>query len=641
MVVSSVSGQESPSLQLDMYTYNTTYRQDVCYRHDLFYNGTVELRDALSGFNLHVFVPVWDDFYFKLRTILDEEEQQQTTSSVEENAYSAPPTTNVVIDETNPGLIADVLDELSRRANFTWRNTFGYNVGPGPNKTWTELLQWSIEAYDISADEWFHTSERLKLGIGYPEGIVNVNIIMVDTKSDDMPTLNKENQFPNNIEYLWSWTKPFSTNVWLLIVITAFLSAVIYAILEKSASSSCENESRRPSDNVVADDAVATNIGDPLNTNDSKSSNPKRIIHWGSSLFGIILIFFQHVTIHPKTIPGKIMVCSIAFWSLVIVATYTANLASVFVIQNTPPSLINNIQDAIDNGLSMCLYEGIALQDYVTKYYPKGIYVPKDGPYGHFDSLLAGDGSCDLTLATVNAYNRASILKDVNKGCQLNRIGRVVHFQQGGFATKTDSGIKCTSLISDVINVHLLDMKFDGTLDKITEKYLANMQDITCTDDDSNNNDSGGVDEGILSLKEMSGVFVNHSIALLVAIVFGIIGSSSGKKKRKTSEVNKSTQQQNDVASNYTSSNTNNTIRGETFHSNETSSSYEVGGSRPQTSSSSTSLPKAIMNVAKKNDNMIKNSEELSQKLQIIAGKDKSISLLLSALSAKQTANGY
>ena len=47
------------------------------------------------------------------------------------------------------GLTAELMDELARRAKFTWRDSFGIFRDPG-NETWTDVLVWGIDTYDVS-----------------------------------------------------------------------------------------------------------------------------------------------------------------------------------------------------------------------------------------------------------------------------------------------------------------------------------------------------------------------------------------------------------------------------------------------------------------------------------------------------------
>lgn len=81
-----------------------------------------------------------------------------------------------------------LMDELANSAGFTWRDSYGAYPGPGEgsNHTWTELLLWMTENFDISVEWWAKTLERLKLGVNFPEGWYDCSYILVgvDTGSD-------------------------------------------------------------------------------------------------------------------------------------------------------------------------------------------------------------------------------------------------------------------------------------------------------------------------------------------------------------------------------------------------------------------------------------------------------------------------
>ena len=160
--------QEKPSLFLTPHDFNTSYRQNVCERHDLYYNGTIQLKDSIRGMQLNTLLRVGDSG------------RLDSTGA---------------LDETNPGLFVYVLDELASRAGFTWRDSFAITSGPDENHTWAELLEWSTDVYDLSAEYFTHTIDRYRRGIAFPEGLDNGYLIMVGLQPD--PEEKEEN--PNNL----------------------------------------------------------------------------------------------------------------------------------------------------------------------------------------------------------------------------------------------------------------------------------------------------------------------------------------------------------------------------------------------------------------------------------------------------------
>ena len=443
----TTTAQEIPTLNLPQNSLNVTHRQSVCDRHDKYYTGELELRDVLQGLELHTLQRA--GLYLNLD-----------------------PETGA-IDEEDPGLIADIMDELALRAGFTWRNSFGVTDGPAENRTWTDLLEWGVEAYDVSVDWWIHSSERLKVGIGFPAGFVDASYILISLDENDSDDGSSQLE-----KDLWSWTKPFSKNLWIAIALTVILTATIYAVLEAWETSSWE---------------------------------------FGSSFFGSILVTLQHFQLHPKSHGATLMGLSLAFWSLVVTATYTANLASFFVIQNAPESPIQTIDDAVSGQVPMCVWEGVALHDFVLKKYPKGIYIPTQNANGAFEGLR--EGKCGLALVSVNEWKQAEINKIVNPDCNMEWIGRVINFQEAGFAVKSDSGRMCTSVIQDVLNLHLVDMESDGKMALLQEKFLKKTQDIDCVSINAAENNEDDTESGQLTLTELAGPFVVHCLATVCAIL--------------------------------------------------------------------------------------------------------------------------
>lgn len=97
-------------------------RQDICGRYTRVLEGNLTMRDALRGLELRPILRVGKFFRYREDT---------------------------GIDALDPGIMALLLDELGRRAGFSWRNSFGVTYGPAPNTTFSDLLVWSVQNYDI------------------------------------------------------------------------------------------------------------------------------------------------------------------------------------------------------------------------------------------------------------------------------------------------------------------------------------------------------------------------------------------------------------------------------------------------------------------------------------------------------------
>lgn len=177
---------------------NGTFRQNVCDRHDRLFQagGGAELGDALRGMEIRPVINI--NQYFSL-------------------------TDEGAIDEDNPGIIADILDELASRGGFTWRNSFGVLEDPGEGRTWTEMLVWATGQYDVAVDWWMTTTERMELGVTYPEGWYDSSIILAGVEKN-------EGRSETN---LWAWLAPFDSTVWMLTLVTLIVSGLVFWGLER------------------------------------------------------------------------------------------------------------------------------------------------------------------------------------------------------------------------------------------------------------------------------------------------------------------------------------------------------------------------------------------------------------------------
>jgi hypothetical protein len=178
----------------------------------------------------------------------------------------------------------------------------------------------------------------------------------------------------------------------------------------------------------------------------------------------------------------------------------------------------------------MCISDGSAAHVFAQENYPKGIYVPSSA---EFDGLLNGD--CGLVFTYVNKWETVKIDKTGNGDCDLEWVGRTVGFNEAGFALKGDSGRLCTSLVQDVLNLHLVEMNRDGTMELLKKKFQQKLQDIDCEAIDA----AAGAakDSSQLSFKEMAGPFLVHSILTSMALVLAAVSVFFEPIKQKDPEL--------------------------------------------------------------------------------------------------------
>ena len=126
----------------------------------------------------------------------------------------------------------------------------------------------------------------------------------------------------------------------------------------------------------------------------------------------------------------------------------------------------------------------------------------------------------------------------MNGECNLLRVGRKFREIEAGFATKSDAGTKCTSLVRDVINNHMNRMRDEGFIERAWDEHRRKtIKTIQCID-----GATAGTKENVevLSVINLGGIFLFHYSFVIIAIVaaFAIKHFSSNKYDSKEYEEN-------------------------------------------------------------------------------------------------------
>lgn len=437
---------------------SVTHKSNVCGRQTELYAGNVTLGEALKGLNLSVVLPNYQTDANKPFFTLNDDG---------------------VIDPYNPGLYAIIMDELARRAQFSWRNSYGVvpplDSDTDGNKTWSDLLQWSVETFDIAANKWDRSIARLSRDIAFPEGWYDSSMIVVHI-DDSKGRVN-----------LWSIFAPLDWGVWLLLAITVALSGAAYWLLERLDTTA---DARRLED------------------------------HPGEAVYFTAIAFTGHFELRPQTLPARILTFSMTFIALIIAAVYTANLASFMVARQASPFTIDSIEQAVLLRAPICLQEKTNIDDYVSAKYPKAVLRRRENIDDVHKTLKSG--RCSIAVMSVSEYEQLTRSSQANEDCTLSWTGKVENIIPAGFATDVDSGIMCTSLIAHVLDLHLVEMKADGFIDREWEAYLERTGDHVCVDlslvmeDESENLYS-------LSVSDLAGIFIIHATLMGLAISLAVL----------------------------------------------------------------------------------------------------------------------
>lgn len=283
------------------------------------------------------------------------------------------------------------------------------------------------------------------------------------------------------------WLKPFDSAVWYLLLATVVASGFVYWLLEMIDPRSDKSRFRRPAKAVYLSFITFTGHFDD----------------------------FQ-----PNTTASQLFAVSLAFFALLSSSAYTANLASFLVVQGQPKVPLESVEQAVRQQLPLCVFAGAAPELAIRNAYPNAILVQHQTEREVFQGILDGDCAAAVTGKSVWDFYQGD--DDVNGECTLGWVGRTFRPMGSTFATKSDSGTKCTNLIWDVVNLHLSAMKSDGFVDEAWEQYLRQTATVDCMFQEAQKAQESA-EHGQLGLENMSGIFLCFYIAMGIAIVWAFI----------------------------------------------------------------------------------------------------------------------
>jgi len=153
---------------------------------------------------------------------------------------------------------------------------------------------------------------------------------------------------------LFTFLRPFTIDLWLAIIVSFFFVALVYGSIETQEYL------------LEAKEYVLVGMEDLQDPNSSNS-------WWrnlAQSLYLTVASFTCGGIFRPRSFTGKFFVLSWTFAVLVLVASYTANMASMLVISDTAETQVSSLEDAIDKRLPVCVYQGGAFDTYMKSSFP-------------------------------------------------------------------------------------------------------------------------------------------------------------------------------------------------------------------------------------------------------------------------------
>ena len=307
----------------------------LCDRIDPIRNGTLPREYALQGIHIQVGTGIWDERFLAWDSA--------------KAAYG--------------GLEVDLLDELARRARFSyslvmhnWTRIlnshsrpqcsssmlrFGEKDGCGLRTpgAWLDKLEESIVRFDlVTYGYWFITPKRMARGAFSPYGFLDAQYWAV---------VMQEGRPGIDFAEIFSFLTPFSAPVWFCFLALTVFTGLIYRFLEG-----------------------ARNVED---FPDGAQGCFKRRTYLQAmdSVFKASGHITAAASFAPKTWAGKILIMSWTWCIVLILAAYTANLASFLVVQAKNQAPFSSLAGAVLRSKKVCVADGSADQDWFRANFPR------------------------------------------------------------------------------------------------------------------------------------------------------------------------------------------------------------------------------------------------------------------------------
>ena len=94
------------------------------------------------------------------------------------------------------------------------------------NKTWTDMVMWSIDTYDVAAEWLIQLPRRIAKGASFPKGWYDASLIII-VRKDEETYVKKPGFDPFN------WSRTFSFDVWLYLIGILIVTAITLCFLEE------------------------------------------------------------------------------------------------------------------------------------------------------------------------------------------------------------------------------------------------------------------------------------------------------------------------------------------------------------------------------------------------------------------------
>lgn len=268
----------------------------------------------------------------------------------------------------------------------------------------------------------------------------------------------------------WAWTRPFTWQLWLALGLTSICLPLVIFILE------------------------VLSIKRRVSLRDSARG-------YHESLWRTLWVLIQGETMAVTNLAARVTVIILAFSSLILSASYTANLAAFLTLKSY--GSLNRIEDL--QGTAVSTVEAYQPR-FASRYGIKTLLANITGP----DSIIAeaGDVLSGQLIGWLHDTEVAQYYVATWPGCELRLLDqRVEPFEYGlAFSPFVDSSIV------DAFSLSILRLIEDGTIPQIGDTFL--LSDSPCLNPEDNESEIAQ-----LSFGQVYGLWVLLAAGVLVGLV--------------------------------------------------------------------------------------------------------------------------
>lgn len=383
------------------------------------------------------------------------------------------------------GFEIDVLDELAAVGNFTYDI---YLINSSEVSNWSTFLGEYLEHFDmITYTYWVLTPGRALDGAFSPYGIFDLSYIFLMLE-----------KVPESSGFSWEaatqFTNPFDGLLWLALILAALVTSMAYWFIEGWM---IENDDDFPSDGCI----------------------PQL-----QAFFLSAMMYTGQGGYAPRTWPGKLLMTSWAWFVVLFISAYTANLATFLVMKGAPEIGYKSLEQAVAGGAKICVSESTAMGDWFEKTFPNypGKVGDVAGPDGPLKRLRAG--GCEGAITTRIDWEMLQDNAELNNYCDMKVVGPPLSNSRGGWMVLNDYTKNCTDLVQEVFHILFLQLQSTGRWrqmyqDFMSDKMFYSRGDPTSCSAPPSPEEASDLNSLKLKVPAMAGVLIVHAVLVVLSLI--------------------------------------------------------------------------------------------------------------------------